>query len=765
MYPESGVWQDFTGSVLYTVYAEDGSWQEYMVDVIVKTASSAEIIWFDLELPAPGGVYLAEGIVTQTSGGGTVEIHVPSGTDLSSPLTAKIVKTGDSLTGSNIISAFTYSASGTAARGNGDFSTLVSTPATYTVTSEDTSITKNYDVSIIVDKSADTGILDFAVFKESTYTNQLPNVVIGENLDPAGRITITIQVPYGTDEEDMYARIRLNDPASSIAHPNGTVSPYGGLTEIFTPSRAFTGKILFGSPNNANDQESIYTVTAENGATQTYVVVVSETPPYYYVDGDHGDDRRPDYYNGGSPGYPFKTLAYAVKKAAETNGIETILIMGDLTADNQSTDNPDGRVNTALLNSNNVITVDGSGGKRLTIKSDDSGVTRTLQGSSGKRVLGISGGADLTFENINVTGGNSAGNGGGIYVTGNSKVDFTGNITGNTAKSGGGVYLEAGTGVSDFSSFTLTSGEISDNTATGSDSGDPNVSAMDGGGGVYIKGNASFDLKAGGTISVNKAGATLGTGGAGGGVLVNGNVTGSTEYGLFMEGGKITGNISNSSTYPHGGGGVYVAQGAFEMLGGEVTHNTAKRQGGGVFVHWANSSALTARFTASGGSIITDNDGVGSSKDICNRGITELRDTATTDRVYIWDYGATPSQSFTVGNSVLIKTGIALARSMDKSTSNKNFITLVDDGMDDYTPQGTPINIDLESHLENGTFASNVNDDWLNQKVIEGNNTTLTTMVPRLTLNSFTGSPSIPYQLYNNYKIEVSGTEGKFASR
>ncbi|MDR0669486.1 MAG: hypothetical protein LBF95_05335, partial [Treponema sp.] len=212
----------------------------------------------------------------------------------------------------------------------------------------------------------------------------------------------------------------------------------------------------------------------------------------------------------------------------------------------------------------------------------------------------------------------------------------------------------------------------------------------------------------------------------------------------------ITGNKSTSTTYPHGGGGVYVAQGAFEMLEGEITGNKATRQGGGVFVHWATGATGTARFGAYGNAAITGNDGVGSSAAICNRGITELLSSARADKVYIWDYeGADPPQEFTLVPSVQVG-GVALAY----SAVNKNYITLVDDHTGWTGGTGQICLIDLESHLSGGVFAGQLEPDWLGKKVVKGNNTTLTAVLSRLPLNSFTGTPSV-YNLGAKYQITV----------
>jgi hypothetical protein len=218
-----------------------------------------------------------------------------------------------------------------------------------------------------------------------------------------------------------------------------------------------------------------------------------------------------------------------------------------------------------------------------------------------------------------------------------------------------------------------------------------------------------------------------------------------------MSGGRIVNNTTTSSTYPHGGGGVYVAHGYFDMLGGEITGNTAKRQGGGVFVHWGE-----ARFNASGNATITGNDGVGSSKAICNRGVTEMEGSARADRVYVWNYdGNTVSdQIFNLAENAQI-TGIVLAYSAE----NANFINIV------YTFAGknTICTIDLESHLNNsGNFAGQLEPDWIGKTIITGVNTTLESVLgispsgpDRLPLNSFTGQPSV-YEMGTKYKIRVN---------
>jgi predicted outer membrane repeat protein len=111
------------------------------------------------------------------------------------------------------------------------------------------------------------------------------------------------------------------------------------------------------------------------------------------------------------------------------------------------------------------------------------------------------------------------------------------------------------------STFTMSGGTISSNTAGGQ------------GGGVYVSGTFT---RSGGTVSRQTAG-------SGGGVNVYGTFT--------MVGLTFSGNTCS------GGGGVYVSSGTFTMSDGTISgNNTAEYNGGGVSVY-------NGTFTKSGGTI------------------------------------------------------------------------------------------------------------------------------------------------------------------
>ncbi|MDR1909695.1 MAG: right-handed parallel beta-helix repeat-containing protein [Spirochaetaceae bacterium] len=707
--PLDGTALDFEGGLVFRVYAENDSlYKNYAVLVTEALDTEAVITHFAID-----GYPDIPFAINQSAG--TITAALPYGVSLSnlSPLIQ--------YKGRNIDPE-----SGAAQNFN--------VPVFYTVTAWNNTNTKTYRVTLSNEQAnSNKGIFDFVV------TNVPYNkVVIGQNPRADGRIPIVIQVPYGTNETNMIPAITLNSPSSTISPASGSPIPFV-------------------------NQAAIYTVRAQDNSTQEYVVVVSQDVQYYYVDGAAGSDSWPDIYNGGSASAPFKTLAYAVYKAARHPTIDKIFVSGVLSnaTENGAWENAadaSAGFHSSGGDSGSVFNLIGTNGKKITV----TGVSNaTLSGTSNKRVLSVTGGANLAFENFTITGGNSAGNGGGIYIAGDSVVRFSGgSIRGNTAVSGGGVYVEDNTANGHYD-FTLIDSTISGNTATGINTGpaDGNttggtVDGLDGGGGIYVK-NYALVWLASGSITGNTA-----TRGSGGGVLINAsaqNASGSRgdEYGLLMSNGSISGNISKSSTYPHGGGGVYVAAGVFEMLGGSIVNNTSVRQGGGVFI------GHNSRFSASGNSSITGNEGVGSSKAICSRGYTEMMGNAQADKIYIWNNNGIPAfaqqpDSFTLAENARA-TGIVLAYADDYC----NFINIAASAA--YGSDQICI-IDLEGHLTNGAFKdTNLSGDWLNRALIKGNNANLRAVVNRIPLNTFVGGSTL--NLAASYRIEVIGTEGRLVRR
>ena len=211
--------------------------------------------------------------------------------------------------------------------------------------------------------------------------------------------------------------------------------------------------------------------------------------------------------------------------------------------------------------------------------------------------------------------GNTANNGGGVYMAGGQFTMYGGSITNNTAKkgndnnggNGGGVYTigkftmyggtisgneahRSGGGVYAAGDFTMEGGTISNNTANGKYY--TGYATYSGGGGVFV---ASGSRDSGGTKFTMKGGAISGNTvyGPGGGVYV------AEPYGSFvMENGTISGNtaLTNDESYSSGeGGGVFVRNCTFTMENGSITGNSAVKNGGGVCTY--------GKFTMRGGII------------------------------------------------------------------------------------------------------------------------------------------------------------------
>ena len=191
-------------------------------------------------------------------------------------------------------------------------------------------------------------------------------------------------------------------------------------------------------------------------------------------------------------------------------------------------------------------------------------------------------------------------------------------ISGNTAQQGGGVYVASGT-------FTMESGLIDNNTATAGGGG-----GAAGGGGVKVTGG-TFTMN-GGTVSNNTANAA---GADGGGVYV-------ASGAIFnMSDGKITGNSASDA-----GGGVCIYDSTFTMTGGTISGNTAW-DGGGMWFHGTSPT-----FTMSGTAEISGNTAKHNGGGVCiydstftMTGGTISGNTATTYGGGVWFGGTTFTMS------------------------------------------------------------------------------------------------------------------------
>jgi hypothetical protein len=290
----------------------------------------------------------------------------------------------------------------------------------------------------------------------------------------------------------------------------------------------------------------------------------------------------------------------------------------------------------------------------LTIRGEDpadSSKPGILQGNpdSGKRVLYIGPGAEITLLNITITGGRQTG--GGIYasgatltlgpgttITGNQSYDLTAGEAGGIYMEGGILVMEAGSSVTlnkayytggvqmRNSRLTMNGGRINENSAVTDHGGlcidGCTVEMFDGaeinenkgsvtGGGVSMA-FCEFTMHSGSKIIGNKLEKGIGGGlyvtGESKLVMEDGSIVSGNECGTGDGGGVVViagssftmenGALIKGNTAARHGGGVLVDMASFfTMEGGGITGNTAKKNGGGVFVYG------NASFVMEGGAI------------------------------------------------------------------------------------------------------------------------------------------------------------------
>lgn len=184
---------------------------------------------------------------------------------------------------------------------------------------------------------------------------------------------------------------------------------------------------------------------------------------------------------------------------------------------------------------------------------------------------------------------NNSDSGGGFYINNDGTLDISGGyIAGSTGSNGGGIYTKG--------TVNMTGGVIAANHANT-------------GGGVYVDGtsNASEFNMTGGIVSGNSIYENVF--GYGGGIYATGsNAT------LDFAGGYITNNsmlayeanATHQGNGCHGGGGVAIYLGKFEMSGGNVTGNYSKEAGGGIYLGQYSATTITANFVMTGGTVASN---------------------------------------------------------------------------------------------------------------------------------------------------------------
>jgi hypothetical protein len=212
---------NFTSPVVYTVTATDTSTKNYTVTVTVAPSSEKDITAFSFTNPA----------MTGTISGTNIAVSVPFETDVTA-LVANFITTGASVK------------VGTTAQVSGTTNNNFTSPVIYTVTAADSS-TKAYTVTVTVAANPENKDITAFSFKDPAVTG----MISGTN--------IAVTVPFGTNASALVANFITT--GSSVK--NGDTEQVSGVT-----ANNFTYTVR---------RPIIYTVTAEDGTTKDYTVVVT----------------------------------------------------------------------------------------------------------------------------------------------------------------------------------------------------------------------------------------------------------------------------------------------------------------------------------------------------------------------------------------------------------------------------------------------------------------------------------------------------------
>ncbi len=223
---------NFTLAVVYSVIAEDGTKQEYSVNVTKK--SSAKVL-LTFGLNKAENTQLSDNY-TGTISGSAVRIVVPYNTNLSS-----------------FKATFTNSPKSTVKVGNTEQQDKVTVnnftnPVIYTVTAEDGS-SMNYTVTVTCAPNTAKDLLTFSFQKAKNST--LPYDITGI-VDPSGKKVICM-IPEGVIKTNLIATFTLSDRASAKI---GSVVQTSGITQ------------------NNFSSNLIFAVVAEDGSYNSYTIEI-----------------------------------------------------------------------------------------------------------------------------------------------------------------------------------------------------------------------------------------------------------------------------------------------------------------------------------------------------------------------------------------------------------------------------------------------------------------------------------------------------------
>ena len=328
----------------------------------------------------------------------------------------------------------------------------------------------------------------------------------------------------------------------------------------------------------------------------------------------------------GSMTNPFATVQKAVDKiaaAGDTSKKYTIYVDGTVTADSG-----DDFTTDSAINDKSFIYISSSNKLDLTIKGfsqDSKAVLDANQkdGSLNGNVLTVNASnANITLENLTITGGSRSATGGGIYAKGSltlKKCTVTKNKSNNA---GGGISFSGKELVLENTSVTYNEsssnggGINADGKVTISDSEILNNSATANGGGIYF-GDGEKTISG---TTVNKNSAEFGGGiymQAGTLNLESGAIIGEKLDPDANDISKVAtssdyGNKATDTSYSRAGAGLYIQSGTVNMSEGVyICKNYTSSYGGGVYVSPngifnMSGGVIGWNFSRMGGGIIAD---------------------------------------------------------------------------------------------------------------------------------------------------------------
>lgn len=333
---------------------------------------------------------------------------------------------------------------------------------------------------------------------------------------------------------NSYYQVTLNTDGGTFS-PDTTPSSFSRYDEVQLPTPTKEGYI-FGGWYDEGDFTKTPVKTLPKGTDRDHNLTARWVQEVFVSAG--GNDS-----NFGVSSSPFKSLQAAVNAIDAANdgtSSYTIKVMDNV--DDSSSSSYDTSNNSALIN------IAPTKALNITIKSSDDNTQRTINAgrdaSKTGRVMYVGTYATVTIQNLVLTGGNIAesgggvfvgggnfiinggaiannvssnDNGGGVYVDGNSTFTANsgtigGNGAGNSAKNGGAIYIAAsgkvelkgatisynvsdtsGGGVANYGTFEMTSGSVTNNTSGHNGGGVNNSGTLTMTGGTIANNTATAD--------------------------------------------------------------------------------------------------------------------------------------------------------------------------------------------------------------------------------------------------------------------------------